>query len=48
MKGQQASTFNGLRQLGCTSICHYLTLLFRFRCVQYSKCSARKANDRLV
>jgi hypothetical protein len=30
MKGQQASTFNGLRQLGCMNICHYLTVFFGF------------------
>jgi hypothetical protein len=30
MRGQQASTFNGLRQLGCTSICHYMPELFGF------------------
>ena len=47
MRCQQASTFNGLRQLGCTSICHYLTLLFKFRSVKEGQCGARKANDRL-
>ena len=47
MGGQQASTFNGLRQLVCTSTCHYLTLLFKFRSVKKGQCGARKANDRL-
>ena len=47
MGGQQASTFDGLRQLVCTSICHYLTLLFKFRSVKKGQCGARKANDRL-
>ena len=47
MRGQQASTFDGLRQLVCTSICHYLTLLFKFRSVKKGQCGARKANDRL-
>ena len=47
MKGQQARTFNGLRQLGCKSICHYLTLLFMFRSVKEGQCGAKKANDRL-
>jgi len=47
MRGQQASTFNGLRQLVSTSICHYLTLLFKFKSVKKGQCGARKANDRL-
>jgi hypothetical protein len=47
MRRQQASTFNGLRQLVCTSICHYLTLLFKFRSVKKGQFGARKANDRL-
>ena len=47
MRGQQASTFDGLRQLVFTSICHYLTLLFKFRSVKKGQCGARKANDRL-
>ena len=47
MGGQQARTFNGLRQLVSTSICQYLTLLFKFRSVKKGQCGARKANDRL-
>ena len=47
MRGQQASTFDGLRQLVCTSTCHYLTPLFKFRSVKKGQCGARKANDRL-
>jgi len=47
MGDQQARTFNGLRQLVSTSICQYLTLLFKFRSVKKGQCGARKANDRL-